>query len=233
MSKESLSPPQADSADHLHVLARIGIPSIPMVGGPGVELFNLLVTPSLQKRLVEWMESVAEGLKRLEDAHGDIMDDLKSDDEFIDTVIQASQTAACNSHQEKKDALRNAVLNSALSQRPDESRRSMFVGWIESFTPWHLRMLKLFANPLHWYQENGRQPPQYVISSSLSRLLTDAYPELQNERELYDKVAKDLYNNGLIRVDGLHTMMSERGAFEMRATPLGDEFLRFIADPTD
>lgn len=233
MSKDSLSPPEAKSADHLHTLTRAGISAIPIVGGPGVELFNMLVTPSLDKRRQEWMDSVAEGLKKLEESHGNLLDDLKSDDGFIDTVMQASQAAVRNSQQEKKDALRNAVLNSALQSRPDESRRSMFVGWIETYTPWHLRMLKLFANPVAWFQENGRQPPQYVISSSLSGLLTDAYPELKHERGFYDKVAKDLYNDGLIKSDGLHVMMSASGAYEMRATPLGDEFLRFITDPTD
>jgi hypothetical protein len=176
MSNEPLTPPKATAADHAHTLTRAGISSIPIVGGAGVELFQMLVTPSLEKRKLEWMESVAEGLQRLEEKYGNIIDDLKSNDAFIDTVMQASQAAVRTSQHEKKEALRNAVLNAALPHPPDESRQLLFITWVESFTPWHLRMLKLFADPLGWYQENGRQPPQYHIAGSLSALLTDAFP---------------------------------------------------------
>lgn len=230
MSNESLTPPKATAADHAHTLGRAGISSIPIVGGPAVELFQMLITPSLEKRKLEWMESVAEGLQRLEEKHGNIIDDLKSNDAFIDTVMLASHAAVRTSQQEKKQALRNAVLNAALPQPPDESRQLLFISWVESFTPWHLRMLKLFANPLDWYQENGRQPPQYHFAGSLSAMLVDAYPELKDERALFDKVCKDLHNDGLIGVEHLYINMGS-GVYDMRAEPLGNEFLRFISDP--
>lgn len=231
MSNEPLLPPKADPGDHVHTLARAGISSLPYVGGAAVELFQMLVTPPLERRRLEWMKSVGEGLNKLEEKYGNIIDDLKSNEQFIDTTMQASQAAIRTSQREKKDALRNAVLNAALLHAPDESRQQMFVGWVDSYTPWHLRMLRLFANPRSWYQDNGRQPPQYHLSSTLSGLLTDAYPDLKSERPFYDKVAKDLYNDDLIKSDDLHVMMSASGAFEMRATPLGEEFLRFICDP--
>lgn len=227
----SLKPPEPSAADHLHTLARAGVSSIPIVGGPGVELFQMLVTPSLDRRRHEWMESIAEGLNKLEEKTGNIVDDLKSDESFIDTVMQASQAALRTSQQEKKDALRNAVLNAALPSHPDESRQLMFINWIDRYTPWHLRMLRLFADPMCWYQQQKRQPPQYHISGSLSALLTDAYPELKSQRDFYDKVGKDLYNDGLMKSESLHVMMSGSGPFERRATPLGEELLRFITDP--
>lgn len=230
MSKESLTPPTADNADHIHTLARTVI-SLAPGGGAGVELFQMLVTPSLEKRRHEWMEAIAEELVKLGEQHEGILDDLKSDDVFIDTVMQASQAAIRTSQQDKKEALRNAVLNAALPCRPDASRQMLFINWVDTFTPWHLRMLRLFADPLRWYQDNNRQSPQYMIAGSLSAMLTDAYPELKHERAFYDKIAKDLYNDDLLGVHNLQTNMSGSGVYEKRATPLGNEFLSFITAP--
>lgn len=233
MTDNPLEVPKPDTADRLHTAARAGISLTPGVGGAGVELFKTLVVPSLERRQTEWMDLVADKLRELEAQQRTCTDDLTSDEEFIDTVMRASHATIRTSNQEKKDALRNAVLNAALPHRPDESRQLMFIGWVESLTPWHLRILNLLAHPLAWYQKQGRQPPDFFTMSSLSQLLTHAFPALQSERSLYDKIAKDLYNDGLLRVDGLHTMMSARGAFEERATDLGNEFLRFITDPTE
>jgi hypothetical protein len=145
--------------------------------------------------------------------------------------MQASQAAVRTSQKEKRDALRNAVLNAALPHAPDESRQQIFLSWVESLTVWHLRMLKLFADPPAWYQAAKRQPPQWQITGSLSQLLTDAYPELAKEDKLCDKIFKDLYDAGLINTSGFKTMMSGSGPLERRATELGNQFLRFITDP--
>jgi hypothetical protein len=177
------------------------------------------------------MQSIGEGLHQLEDKQKTLVDDLKANDVFIDTLLQASQAAVRTSQNDKKEALRNAVLNAAMPHPPSESRQHMFISWVETYTVWHLRLLKLFADPIKWYAEQGRQPPQYVIAGSLGQMLCDAYPDLKSERDFYDKVAKDLYHDGLFRSENLHVNMSGQGVYEKRATPLAEEFLRFISDP--
>jgi hypothetical protein len=224
-------PPKPTGKDTAHTLVRAGISGIPIIGGPAVELFQMLVMPPLETRRQAWMESIGSGLERLEEKQKTVIDDLKSNDVFIDTVLQASQVALRSSHNEKKESLRNAVLNAALPHPPNESRQQMFIHWIDSYTVWHLRLLKLFANPRAWYSENKRQPPEYHITGSLGQLLCDAFPELKDERGFYDKIAKDLYNDGLFGSEYLHVMMSGMGVYEERSTPLSAEFLRFISDP--
>jgi len=231
MSKPHI-PPTTSKGDVAHSAVKVVAGAIPYVGGAAAELFQVLVTPPLEKRRQAWMESIADGLHELEEKQRCVVEDLKSNDAFVDTILQASQAAIRTSQQEKLDALRNAVLNSALAHSPDESRQQIFINWVETLTVWHLRMLQLFANPLQWYRNNDRQPPQYAITSSLSGLLTHAYPDLANQRQFYDKLAKDLYNAGLLNTEGLHTNMSASGAFEMRATELGNQFLAFINPPS-
>lgn len=236
---EKYEPPKATAGDHLHVLARavLGsistIGSIPDIGSAATELFQKLITPPLEKRRQQWMESVASGLRQLELQKSLSIEQLANNDAFIDVVMTASQAAIRTSQEEKREALRNAVLNAALPNSPDESRQQIFIGLVDSLTVWHLKILRFFSDPAKVFEEQATTPPQYSIGGSLSQLLTAAYPELANERELYDLIGKDLYGKGLLGIDGFHAMMSGRGAYEKRTTGLGDQFLSFISDPME
>lgn len=230
-AKGDTTPPKETLGDHLHTLVRAGISTIPVVGSPAVELFNTVIAPPIRKRQQEWMESVAEALRQLEEKQRCVVDDLKNNDAFIDTVMQASQAAVRTANEDKKDALRNAVLNAALPNPPDEDKRQLFVNLVEELTPWHLRILSLFADPPKWFAERGKAVPQWSIAGSLSQLITTAYPELQSQREFYDLIGKVLYQRGLMNTDGLHTVMSGHGALAKRTTAFADEFLKFISDP--
>lgn len=229
--KTKYDPPQSSFGDHVHTLARAGVGSLPVIGAAATELFQKLLVPPLERRRQLWMESVAQGLRELEEKQKCVIDDLASNDVFIDTVMTASQAAIRTSQKEKREALKNAVLNAALPNPPDESRQQMFVGLVETLAVWHLRILRFFSDPARVFQEQGKQAPQYTIAGSLSQLLTTAYPDLKNERGLYDQIGKDLYNRGLLGTDGFHTVMSGSGVYEKRSTELGEQFLKFISEP--
>jgi hypothetical protein len=59
--------PAQSKGDMAHALAKPGLSTIPVVGGPAVELFHLLVQPPLEKRRAEWMQAVGEKLQQLEE----------------------------------------------------------------------------------------------------------------------------------------------------------------------
>ena len=95
------------------------------------ELFNAVIAPPLEKRRDEWRESIGERLKQLESDDRISIDDLESNDNFINAVLQASQ-AAIKTHQlEKLNALRNAVLNTALPNPPDETLQQIFIQLVD------------------------------------------------------------------------------------------------------
>ncbi len=229
--EQKYEPPQNSIGDHVHVLARAGVGSLPVIGAAATELFQKVIVPPLEKRRQEWMEAVAHGLLELEKKQKCVIDDLASNDVFIDTVMTASHAAIRNGQKEKREALKNAVLNAALPNPPDESRQQIFVGLVESLTVWHMRILRFFSDPACVFQQQGKSLPQYTIAGSLSQLLTTAYPELQNERSLYDQIGKDLYNRGLLGNAGFHTVMSGSGVYEKRTTEMGERFLTFISEP--
>ena len=70
---------------------------------------------------------------------------MRENDEFIDIAIQATHVALRTSQEEKKDALKNAVLKSASPESPDLSLQQIFINYIDSFTKWHIKILDLWA----------------------------------------------------------------------------------------
>ena len=227
---EKYETPRPGKGDTLHALARAGISSVPYVGGAGVELFAALVTPPLERRRLEWMEEVGEGLRSLEAETDLSLEDLQDNDAFIDAVMSASQAAIRTSQAEKREALRNAVLNAALPSAPEESLQQFFVALVDEFTVWHLLILKLFQGPVQWAEEHNHDFPS-MHTSSLSNTLESAFPKLKGRRSFYDQVWSDLNRRGLVSTDSLHGMMTASGALSKRTSDIGDAFLHFIEKP--
>lgn len=230
VNEKNYEPPLPSLGDAAHAIARAGLSFIPVVGGPAVELLNTIVMPPLQRRREKWMRDVGEALQRLE-AHGKVrLDGLSTNDDFVDTAVRATMTALRTSQEEKRAALRNAVLNAALPTAPDQAVQEMFVRWVEELTVWHLRILKLFQDPRAWAE---RKDIQYSgsMSTSLAQILETGLPQLRGRREFYDQVWNELHQRGLVNTSKLQGMMTAEGALERRTTEIGDAFLRFISEP--
>ncbi|HUD86077.1 MAG TPA: hypothetical protein VMR17_06460 [Xanthobacteraceae bacterium] len=221
MSDDKYAPPKPSKGDVGHSLAKAALSAVPVVGGSAAELFQLLIQPSLEKRRAAWMEGVADGLKKLEE-EGLKLDDLKDNEEFTSAVMQASQIAMRTHQQTKLDALRNAVLNVAAGQAPEDALQAMFLNFVDTFTEWHLAILKLFQAPP---EQKG------MMAGGLSHVLETAFPDLRGRREFYDTIWRDLFQRGLVNTETLHAMMSGSGLTQKRTTPHGDQFLAFIAEP--
>lgn len=231
MSKEDkFTPPKPNKGDSAHLTARAAISSIPFVGGAALEFFNALVSPSLEKRRQRWMEEIADALRKLEAQKGVSLDQLRDNQQFVTIVMQASQAAIRNHQEEKLQALRNAILNSALPNPLEESLQIMFLNFIDAFTVWHIKILYLFQDPTRWAKEHNHKLPDYS-SGALSHILEAAFPELENRREFYDQVWRDLVARGLVTTDSLHGMMTGSGLMAQRTSEIGNQFLRFISEP--
>ncbi len=220
------TPTSKTTGDLVHSMGKAGLSSIPVVGGAASELFASLVTPPLEKRRNAWMEEVGERLRQLED-NGLELATLRDNDEFIDIVMSASTAALKTSNKEKRAALRNAVINTASGQTPEESLAQVFISLVDSFTEWHLKILSLFQDPCQWAVTHGHDfgLPR---TGSLAGTLVGAYPELKNRQVFYDQVWRDLHQRGLVNTDNLSGMMTPSGVMEKRTSDLGDRFLAFI-----
>jgi hypothetical protein len=219
--------PKPGKGDAAHAVARAGLSAIPMFGGAAIELFSAIVTPPLERRRQKWMEEVGAALRMLEEERGIKLEDLQNNPAFIDTIMHASQAALRNSQEEKRHALRNAILNAALPNPPEEAIQQMFIDLIDTFTEWHLRFLKLFHDPSLWFETHESRPR----GPSLASVLEFAFPALLGRRSFYDQIWRDLYTRGLVTIEGLHGMMTGHGLVQRRTTEMGEQFLRFIEEP--
>ena len=187
---DQLTPPEPSAGDYVHALAKAGVAGIPVLGGPAAEIFAALVQPPLDRRRHEWMTEVGECLCKLEAERGVDLAELRDNDEFIDIVMHASQVALRTSVAEKREALRNAVLNTAIGQSPSDAMRHMYLTWIGDFTEWHLRVLKLFGSPGEWKHAVGG-PNLSHMESNVKSSLNRAYPDLRQSPALRDMVISD------------------------------------------
>lgn len=213
--------------DVTHSLVKGGLGTIPIVGSLASEIFGLIVTPPLEKRRVEWMNEIAERLKELEDKKELDLNDLCSNEQFIDVVLQATTYALKTSEKEKIKAFKNAIINTASGDSPDKTFSQIFLNQLDSFTVWHIKTLDFIDNPRQWFSKANRTPPNYM-GGSISAVIMDAFPELKNQDDLLDLIWNDLKTAGFHRTGDIKTGMSGDGVLSERTTTLGKEFIRFI-----
>ena len=224
--------PEATDADVALGAGRAALAAIPFVGGSITELLSLVLAPAVARRRDTWFKELADGLEQAErKIDGFSIENLVQDEAFVSAVIEATRSAISTHKDEKRDALRNGLLNIALHRSTDEDQQQTFLRYIDELTVWHLRILVLFQDPpKHLALKGGRA--DYMMGGA-AQVIEDMYPELRGKRELYDQIVTDLYARGLLNSppNFLHTTMTGNGMVTKRTTPLADEFLSFIADP--
>lgn len=162
--------------DLAYTIVKAGISAVPIVGGPATELFSAIITPPLSRRRDAWIESIAEGLERLvQKVDGFRIEDLAENKSFITIVMHASQIAIRNHQGEKLEALRNAILNSALVNPIEDDLQLIFLKFIDDLTPWHFRILEFLNLQIVPTKRLGRtllnnfQNPILIVRSDFSR----------------------------------------------------------------
>jgi len=166
------------------------------------------------------MQAVGEKLQELE-AKGLKLEGLQQNEQFVTAVMHATQAAMRTHVVAKRAALRNAILNVAIGQAPEEIVQHLLLEFVDSLTEMHLRILKVFHAP--------SAPPGMSIDG-LSGVLEHSIPELRNRREIYDQLWKDLYVRGLVNTE-LHVTIHSSGLAQRKTTGLGEALLQFIAEP--
>ena len=210
--------PKREAGDVLQTLAKAGIAALPL-GGSATELLSLVLAPSLEKRRDKWLEDMAEAFRALEAKLEDFkVENLTGNEAFVSVVMHSSQIALRNHQKEKLEALRNAVLNAALPNSPEQDLQHMFLNIVDSFTPWHIRLLKRL-DELEAIQD-------LVVPKSF-------FFDLRDQEDFSHQIIRDLHSHGLTPLmspwEG-YASRSQRGRGQ-NVTGLGKKFLNFITSP--
>lgn len=229
--------PQKSLGDLGHTASKALISSIPVLGGSLAELFDALIAPPFEKRRNEWLEDLFDRLKRLEQKLEQFEYRTAFENaDFFSTFLQATRHAMVNHNEENLRALRNAVLNSALPQAPEDVRQKIFVEWAGEFTAWHIRILRLFADePWRIPVLDLGDSSWWLIdmaSNELVKLIEEKYPETGGSIHLCLQIVGDLHTRRL-----LTNQVPEDGVVRMESrpvlSPVAEEFLAFITSPID
>lgn len=162
--------PKATRADRVHAVVKAALGIAP--GGP--ELFEAVITSPLEKRRDEWRRDVTEAVRELQERLENFDPrKLGENQMFVTAVAEAGFIAIRNHSKEKRQALLNAIQNSALQSAPDEELQLLFLALVDSLTPMHLRLLKLFSEP----QSNPRIAALPHQDYSASQIAETAFPD--------------------------------------------------------
>lgn len=236
MSDESQNDkPEKTAGDIAHSTTKAILSLIPVVGGGATEIFTFLITAPIEKRRDELIQSLVEGLQELEKRFVSFkIDQLAQNEVWVSTLIDASRIAIATHQKEKRLALRNAVLNAALPQAPDETRQKMFLEWLDRLTVWHIKILELFetARIPSLDLDDGKWVMDIAVDE-LSDVIEIAYPQLSGEHTLYIQVIKELHSMGLIAnlASGRKTLTAINHS--PRISIMAEEFLAFISSPLE
>lgn len=225
--------PKPNVGDLAHTGVKAALSAIPVLGSSAAEIFSSIITPPLSKRRDEWVQSIAKKLIILEEkVDGFKIENLSQNQMFITTVLHASQVAIRNHQKEKLEALRNAILNAALPTAPEEDIQLMFLNFIDTLTPWHLRLLKFFENPEEWGRKNNVAYPTWTMGGADS-VVEHTFSELKGRRDFYKQICRELSIRGLMDDVPFGSTMTRQGMFAPRIKSFGTQFLKFITSPVD
>ncbi|MEM9538751.1 MAG: hypothetical protein AAGA60_04480 [Cyanobacteria bacterium P01_E01_bin.42] len=169
---------------------------IPGVGGAVGEFYSSYVTAPATKRLYEFLESLVIAIQELEEK---VVDELNLEKESFQTnLMYALQIASRNHQKEKLEALRNTVLNSALSISIEEDRQILFLSWLDELTITHLTLLDLICN-LSSYAEDKIIPWLKTNTGQESfKVEIPILGKFNKNPDFYNVIIKDIESKGLV-----------------------------------
>ncbi len=226
--------PEPDSRDQLRkvIVAALG----PI---PGASLIaDLILASPFQDRLIDWLKDFAEKLEllceRVENIDPKV---LVKDEVFRTTMFNAMRLVTYTHRTEKHEMLRNAVLNSALPNAPEDDERTVFLNLVDELTVTHILVLKAFSHldlPKHFSYslEDSEWRVNYGIGP-LYASIQNSLPSVELDFDFFVVILSDLHSKMLIS-----NTFPDRGLpVESSNHPIpgefGHRFLKFIESPLD
>ncbi|MBZ5635395.1 MAG: hypothetical protein LAO55_19905 [Acidobacteriia bacterium] len=240
--------PEPDFEDVKYATGKGIVSLIPGLG----EAWGLIIATPLEHRRNDWLRDLESRLRELEEyVKGFRFDNLGQNQEFVSATLQATQAALQTHLKDKREALRNAVLNVALGKEPDPNRQQQFLVLLDRFSEDHLKVLSFLGDPAGHFQKQGEQGPHttYVAPKMLvNDLVARGLPHLRRTSpgdqtstsfQYIEMILGELVSLRLVSLERLQetwaipafAIKPVGGPVGKMTTHLGEEFLAFITEP--
>lgn len=207
-------------------------------GGSVYELFIAIVKPLHEQRREEWVREVTLRLHKLEQEERVNLKELAENEEFNTIITKATVLAQQTHQQEKIEALRNVVVNSAekLSENVmDFEEVDFFLSIVSSINPIQIWLLKFAMDPGKIAHEKGiiLTPLNKVAVQKpgieLKRYLFAVLPDLQKKEALIEYSWNELTRFGFVKNISFESLALHADVGQSAITDEGKSFLAFIS----
>jgi hypothetical protein len=140
-NSDRLQPPDTSRLEVVLAAAKFALAAVPFVGGSMAEAVGYIGQREIDRRLATFFDEVLRGLEAMQVQ----VADLKAS--FWTTLFHAAEVARRTHQQEKREALKNAVLNAAKPTAPDDDLQHIFLNMVADLTPLHIRLLDFILYP--------------------------------------------------------------------------------------
>ncbi len=187
---DRFTPPKEDIWDVSYKLTKAALSVAP----PFAEFYQVVIKPPFQKRMLNWMEIIAEECKKNETIRDDFKpENLINNDIFQSAFAQCSRIAVQTHQKQKIEALKNALLNTVIMIDLEENSKFLFVNYIDSMTSLHLSILEHFA-----ITRKGNISLDGIYSNYIPEYLSINKNLVKIEENLFTQICKDLELKNLI-----------------------------------
>ena len=226
--------PEPDSKDQIRkvIIATLG----PI---PGASLIaDLFLASPFQDRLINWLKDFAEKFELLCERVESIDPKALVKDEVLrTTMFNAMRLVTYTHRKEKHEMLRNAVLNSAMPNAPEDDERTVFLNFFDEFSVAHILILKTFSQPvvsdgLGFSLEDSDWKSNVGVGF-LFDFVQNVTQETKLDYNFFILVLSDLHSRGLISNTHQEIHSLARSSHWPELTTFGCKFLKFIESPLD
>ena len=229
---DPLEVPDTALGDGIAASLQAVVSAIPVVGGPLGVAIDYKRRMYVSEKQDAFSKNVASDLNRL----GKTVDDLSRS--FYGTMTFAAWLATLTNEQEKVDAFKNAVVNSALPNAPDDEMRELFLTMAASLTARHLRLLNCLFHPREYGIDAENSADFHVIGGGMGgafKVIQQHVPGFER-RDILERCINDLINQGLVYYQG-QSQVREAGFLELLGNPLptglAHDFMAFMNPPQE
>jgi hypothetical protein len=200
------------------------------VGPLAAEIYRQAIGSGFDRRGREFMEELAGVVSELVEHFDRLPEELSKDDKFLDAVARASVTAMRDHRPQKREMLRNALLNAAQPSSFDEDIQQILFRFIDELTLTHVEILKAIASP----QEDPKvHSARIYYDLTLLDFLKKRLPKTAADEPDLRIFIDELEARGLLPPSRTNPTGASPLAAYAHLTPMCKRLLEFIVRPPD